>query len=204
MIFILSSASADGNECMTEKFDSQLRAIAKLFRLTGWITFWAQLVLGVISGGILLFASISPRAGNAPGNNAGAGLGIFFAISGLVVLAIGIFIAFRYVRIGRQLDSTNANNRPRKSETVQVVRLGLIVHLVGILLTLIGAQAIVGILLTKSLTVSQVIPGTITQVDPSRIIQPLDIFVVQANTNTVSAHFSGLIGSIWLLNRITK
>ncbi len=191
---------------MTEKFDSQLRAIAKLFRLTGWIAFWSQLVLGVISGGILLFASISPRAGNpnTPANNTGAGLGVFFAISGLVALAVGIFIAFRYVLIGRQLDSANANNRPRKLETVQVVRLGLIVHLVGILLTLIGAQAIVGILLTKSLTVSQVIPGTITQVDPSRVIQPLDIFVVQANTNTVSAHFSGLIGSIWLLNRITK
>lgn len=191
---------------MTEKFDSQLRAIAKLFRLTGWITFWAQLVLGVISGGILLFASISPRAGN-PGstsNNGGAGLGVFFAISGLIALAVGIFIAFRYVLIGRQLDAANANNRPRKLETVQVVRLGLVVHLVGILLTLIGAQAIVGILLTKSLTVSQVIPGTITQVDPSRVIQPLDIFVVQANTNTVSAHFSGLLGSIWLLNRITK
>ncbi len=192
---------------MTEKFDSQLRAIAKLFRLTGWIAFWSQLVLGVISGGILLFASISPRAGNPntpASNNTGAGLGVFFAISGLVALAVGIFIAFRYVLIGRQLDSANANNRPRKLETVQVVRLGLIVHLVGILLTLIGAQAIVGILLTKSLTVSQVIPGTITQVDPSRVIQPLDIFVVQANTNTVSAHFSGLIGSIWLLNRITK
>ena len=192
---------------MTEKFDSQLRAIAKLFRLTGWIAFWSQLVLGVISGGILLFASISPRAGNPntpASNNTGAGLGVFFAISGLIALAVGIFIAFRYVLIGRQLDSANVNNRPRKLETVQVVRLGLIVHLVGILLTLIGAQAIVGILLTKSLTVSQVIPGTITQVDPSRVIQPLDIFVVQANTNTVSAHFSGLIGSIWLLNRITK
>jgi amino acid transporter len=187
---------------MTEKSDSQLRAIAKLFRLTGWITFWAQLVLGVISGGILLFASISPRTGNAA--NPGAGLGVFFAISGLVALAVGIFIAFRYVRIGRQLDSANSNNRPRKLETVQVVRLGLIVHLVGILLTLVGAQAIVGILLTKALTLPQFTGGVYTQLDPSRVIQPLDIFVVQANTNTVSAHFAGLIGSIWLLNRITK
>jgi Protein of unknown function (DUF3611) len=193
---------------MSETSELQLRAIAKLFRLTGWITFWAQLVLGLVSGGILLFASFSAgsRAVSATGtaNNSGAGLGIFFAISGLVVLGIGIFISFRYVRIGRQLDSSNSSNRPRKLETVQVVRLGLMVHLLGILLTLIGAQAIVGILLTKSLTVSQIIPGTITQVDPSRVIQPLDIFVVQANTNTVSAHFAGLVGSIWLLNRITK
>ncbi|NJL63275.1 MAG: DUF3611 family protein [Methylacidiphilales bacterium] len=193
---------------MSETSELQLRAIAKLFRRTGWITFWAQLVLGLVSGGILLFASFSAasRGTGAPGttSNSGAGLGVFFAISGLVALGIGIFISFRYVRIGRQLDSSNPSNRPRKLETVQVVRLGLVVHLVGILLTLIGAQAIVGILLTKSLTVSQIIPGTITQVDPSRVIQPLDIFVVQANTNTVSAHFAGLVGSIWLLNRITK
>ncbi len=188
---------------MTEKLDSQLRAIAKLFRLTGWITFWAQLVLGVISGGILLFANIGPRTGNASGN-AGAGVGVFFAISGLVALGVGLFISFRYIQIGRQLDSANPNNRPRKLETVQVVRLGLIVHLVGILLTIVGAQAIVGVLLTKALTLPQFTGGVYTQLDPSRVIQPLDIFVVQANTNTVSAHFAGLIGSIWLLNRITK
>jgi hypothetical protein len=193
---------------MSEKSDyqsssSQLSAIAKLFRLTGWITFWSQLALGVVSGGILLFASI-PRSTGGTVNNSGAGIGVFFAITGLVALGIGLFISFRYIRIGRQLDSGNPSNRPRKIESVQVVRLGLVVHLVGILLTLVGAQAIVGILLTKSLTVSQVIPGTITQVDPSRVIQPLDILVVQANTNTVSAHFAGLIGSIWLLNRITK
>jgi hypothetical protein len=188
---------------MTEKFDSQLRAIAKLFRLTGWITFWAQLVLGVISGGIILFASIAPRSGT-PGSNPGTGLGLFFAISGLIALAVGIFVAFRYVVIGRQLDSPNVNNRPRKLETVQVVRLGLVVHLVGILLTLVGAQAIVGILIQKSLTLPQFTGGVITGLDPSRVIQSLDIFVVQANTNTVSAHFSGLVGSIWLLNRITK
>ncbi|AFZ00776.1 DUF3611 family protein [Calothrix sp. PCC 6303] len=193
---------------MSEKSDyqsssSQIQAIAKLFRLTGWITFWSQLALGIVSGGILLFASI-PRNTGGTVNNSGAGIGVFFAITGLVALGIGLFISFRYIRIGRQLDSGNPSNRPRKIETVQVVRLGLVVHLVGILLTLVGAQAIVGILLTKSLTVSQVIPGTITQVDPSRVIQPLDILVVQANTNTVSAHFAGLLGSIWLLNKITK
>ena len=197
---------------MSENLDAQSssstrRAIAQTFRLTGQITFWAQLVLGLVSGGILLFATFSANSSpgkGVTGTGSGTGLGIFFAICGLVVLGVGIFISFRYIRIGKQLDSLNSSNHPRKLETVQVVRLGLILHLVGILLTLIGAQAIVGILLTKSLTVSQIIPGTITQVDPSRVIQPLDIFVVQANTNTISAHFAGLLGSIWLLNRITK
>ncbi|MDB9355004.1 DUF3611 family protein, partial [Nodularia spumigena CS-587/03] len=40
--------------------------------------------------------------------------------------------------------------------------------------------------------------------DPTRIISGLDMLVVQANINTVSAHFAGLAVSIWLLNRITR
>lgn len=188
----------------TQSSSSQLRAIAQTFRLTGWISFWTQLVLGVVSGGILLFAILSQRSGNTS-NNPGTGFGAFFAISGLITLAVGIYLAFRYTRIGNQLLSSNSNNRPRKIETVQVLRLALIVHLVGILLTLLGAQAIVGTLLTKSLTLPQLGgTGVYAQIDPSRIIQSLDIFVVQANTNTVSAHFSGLVASIWLLHRITK
>ncbi|MDF5723308.1 MAG: DUF3611 family protein [Rhizonema sp. PD38] len=180
---------------------SQLRAIAQTFRLTGWISFWTQLVLGVISGAVLLFAVFSQRTGTN-NNNPGTGFGVILAVSGLIALAVSIYLAFRYTRIGRQLESSNPSNRPRKIETVQVVRLGLIVHLVGMLVTLLGAEAIVGTLLTKSLTVPQFGGGVLTQVDPSRIIQSLDIFVVQANTNTVFAHFAGLVASIWLLNRI--
>lgn len=181
---------------------SSLRTIAQTFRLTGWISFWIQLVLGVVSGGILLFAVLSQRSGNT--SNPGTGFGAFFAVAGLIALAVGIYLAFRYTQLGNRLESSNPNNRPRKVETVQVVRFAVMVHLVGMLLTLLGAQATVGILLTKSLTVPQFGAGVYTQIDPSKIIQSLDIFVVQANTNTVSAHFAGLVASIWLLQRISK
>ncbi|MBR8833640.1 MAG: DUF3611 family protein [Stigonema ocellatum SAG 48.90 = DSM 106950] len=180
-----------------------LRAIAQTFRLIGWISLWTQLVLGVVSGGILLSATIfSQRSGGT--NNPGTGLGIFLAVCGLITLGVSIYLAFRYTRIGRQLESSNPSNRPRKIETLQVVRFGLMVNLVGILLTLLGAQAINGTLIIKALTLPQLTGGVYTQIDPSRTIQPLDIFVVQANTNTVSAHFASLVASIWLLNRITK
>ncbi|GAB1541108.1 hypothetical protein NUACC21_37780 [Scytonema sp. NUACC21] len=183
---------------------SGLRAIASAFRLTGWISFWTQLVLGVVSGGILLSAVVFSRGGNNS-NNPGTGFGAFFAIAGLIALGVGIYLAFRYTRIGRQLDSSNPSNRPRKIETVQILQLALVVHLVGMLLTLLGAQAIAGTLIVKSLTLPQLGGvGVYTQIDPNRIIQPLDIFVVQANTNTVTAHFAGLVASIWLLNRISK
>ncbi|WP_243146586.1 DUF3611 family protein [Scytonema sp. UIC 10036] len=182
---------------------SGIRAIAQAFRLTGWISFWTQLVLGIVSAGILLSAIVFSRGGNNS-NNPGTGFGAFFAVAGLIALGIGIYLAFRYTRIGRGLDSSNANNRPRKIETVQVLQFALVVHLAGMLLTLLGAQAIAGTLIVKSLTLPQFGVGVYTQIDPNRIIQPIDIFVVQANTNTVTAHFAGLVSSIWLLYRLSK
>jgi hypothetical protein len=180
---------------------SSLRVIGQAFRLTGWISFWIQLVLGVISGIIvLLFAVFSQRAGS-PGNNPGTGFGVFLAVCGLIVLGGGIYIAYRYTRIASQLLSANPNNRPRKSETVQVLRLGLWINLGGTLVTLLGAQAIVGTLVARSIS-----PQAITTqiFDPTRIISGLDMLIVQANVNTVSAHFAGLVASLWLLNRVNR
>jgi hypothetical protein len=180
---------------------SQFRAIGQRFLTTGWISFWIQLVLGVISAIIVLLFTIFSQREGSPSNNPGTGFGIFLAVCGLITLGVGIYIAFRYTRIGIQLLSSNPNNRPRKIETVQVLRFGLVVNLVGILLTLLGAQAIVGTLVARSIS-----PQAITTqlFDPNRIISGLDMLVVQANTNTVTAHFAGLVGSIWLLNRISK
>lgn len=179
-----------------------IQQIAKEFRIVGWIGFWAQLVLGVVSAVIVLvFAIFGQRAGNS--NSPGTGFGIFLAICGLVTLGVSIYLAFRYTRLGNQLQSSNPNNRPRKIETVQVLRLGVIVSLVGILLTLLGAQTIVGTLTAKAISQpgfgAYPIPGS-----QSSFINGLDMFVIQANTNTVTAHFAGLLASLWLLNRINK
>ncbi|MCX7594662.1 MAG: DUF3611 family protein [Fischerella sp.] len=180
---------------------SRRQEIAKIFRLVGWISFWIQLVLGVVSAIIVLLYAIFSQRPGSPSNNPGSGLGVFLAVCGLVTLGGGIYLAFRYTRIGRRLLSPNPINHPSKLETVQVLRLGLMVNLIGMLLTLLGAQAIVGTLVARSIS-----PQAITTqlFDPNRIISGLDMLVVQANTNTVSAHFAGLVGSIWLLNRLTR
>jgi Protein of unknown function (DUF3611) len=75
------------------------------------------------------------------------------------------------------------------------------INLGGMLVTLLGSQAIVGTLVARSISPQAV---TTQLFDPTRIISGLDMLVVQANINTVSAHFSGLVVSIWLLNRITR
>lgn len=188
---------------MSEQLDNQssskVRFIGQNFRITGWISFILQLVLGVVSALLLLvFVIFSPRT-RIPSNSGETGFGVFLAICGLVALGISIYLAFRCKNIGRQLQSTNPSNRPRKVETVKVLQLALIINLVGMLLTLLGAQATIGLLLVK-VSSSQPIA---TQIDPNRITAQ-DLFAVQANTNIITAHFVGLIASSWLLNRITR
>ncbi|MGD1910163.1 MAG: DUF3611 family protein [Rivularia sp. (in: cyanobacteria)] len=191
---------------MSEQLDNQsssskVRSIGQNFRITGWISFVLQLVLGVVSALLLLVFVIFGRGVASPSSNANTGFGVFLAICGLVTLGISIYLAFRCKNIGRQLQSTNPSNRPRKNETVKTLQLALTVNFVGMLLTLLGAQATIGLLLVK-VSSSQAVT-TLGVVDPNRITAQ-DLFAVQANTNTITAHFVGLVASIWLLNRITR
>lgn len=185
----------------TPSSSSTVQAIAKNFRLTGWISFWVQLVLGVVSAIIVLLFAIFSQRPNSANNNPGTGFGVFLAVCGILILCGGIYLAYRYTIIGQQLQSPNPKNRPRKTETLEVLRLGLWINLVGMLVTLLGSQAIVGTLVARSISPQA---ATTQLFDPTRIISGLDMLVVQANINTVSAHFAGLAVSIWLLNRITR
>ncbi len=185
----------------TPSSSSTVQAIAKNFRITGWISFWVQLVLGVVSAIIVLLFAIFSQRPNSANNNPGTGFGVFLAVCGILILGGGIYLAYRYTIIGNQLQSPNTKNRPRKSETLEVLRLGLWINLVGMLVTLLGSQAIVGTLVARSISPQA---ATTQLFDPTRIISGLDMLVVQANINTVSAHFAGLAVSIWLLNRITR
>ena len=180
-----------------QSFSSKVRSIGQNFRITGWISFVLQLILGIVSSLLLFVFTIRPPG--TPASSAETGFGVFLAICGIVALGISVYLAFRCKNIGRLLQSNNPNNRPRKSEAVKTLQLALTVNLVGMLLTLLGAQAIVGSLVFKA--ARQV---GVTFANPNGFITAQDMFVVQANANTITAHFVGLVASIWLLNRITR
>ncbi|MBE9180790.1 DUF3611 family protein [Oculatella sp. LEGE 06141] len=190
---------------MSSKSDSYtlppaVRRVVSAFRIAGWVGFWGQLVLAIISSLVLLFA-VSSLTGRGA-NNAGTGAGFFFAICGLILLYAGAYWSFRYTRLSRQLRTSNAQARPKRGDAIQAVRIGLSINLVGMLLTLLGAQAIVGLLLAKSLSQPQ---GAIYSAErTTQFVQSLDIFVVQANTNTVLAHFVGLAASLWLVRCLSR
>ncbi len=188
----MSDSGINGNTPQTvKKIAAQLRRI-------GWVGFWLQLVLAVVSTLIFLFAIPFASTG---ASNPGTGGSLLFAIGGLLVLYGSTFWSFRYVTIARKLK--NPDLRPKKIETIKTIRWGIMASLTGMGLSVLGAESIAGTLLGKSLSLAQ--PFAVYSPDAlSKIIQPLDIFIVLANTHTITAHFIGMLGSLMLLSQITK
>jgi len=163
---------------------------------------WTQVVLGAVSTTIFLFAVLSANLGqNTP--DPGTGGSLFFAICALLAVYFSVYQAWRYSKIGRALANSNSALRPKRTDTIKTVRLGLLGSLVGLLLSIVAAQAITGALVAKSLNQGQGIavfnPETF-----NRLIQPLDMFVVLANTHTITAHFVGIVVSLWLLEESNR
>lgn len=192
---------------MSSRIDSlppAIRRVSNMFRITGWASFWAQTVLGVIATLVLLFAGSTlslQRGANRP--NPETGLGLFFAGLALVALFAGAYWAFRYKRLSNQLTSPKSTYRPKPSDAIRLLRIGLFINLGGMLLGIIGAQAIAGSLLAKALVQPQG-GGFYTPQNITQFLQSIDIFVVQANTNIIMAHFIGLVASLWLLQFMGK
>ncbi len=168
--------------------------VVTAFRLGGWIAFWVQLSLAAASCLVLLFALSGRNFSSAA--NTGITIGIFWAVCAVVALGFGIYLAFRYTRIAKRLLNPNPDLHPKKSDTLQILRLAVIIGLVGILLSLLGAGATVGVLVAKS--ISQ--PPGVAITDPNKIIRALDVFVEVANINCLTGHFIGVVTSLGLLN----
>lgn len=174
-----------------------IRTIATTFRILGWIGFWAQLAMVFISGLALIFAN-SGRS-FSPDTHPGTGVGIFWAICGILLLVAGIVFDFRYVRIARGLlHEPGAVLHPKRIDTIRLLRFGAFLGFIGMLTALLGSGASVGVLVAK--TVSQ--PPGVAIINPDKIVRALDVFVVLANLNLIAAHLIGTVISFWLLDRV--
>ncbi|MFM7578208.1 MAG: DUF3611 family protein, partial [Microcystaceae cyanobacterium] len=96
--------------------------------------------------------------------------------------------------------NVDAPTHPRRADILKIIRWGLMVNLIGMGLAIIGAASISGIVLVKSLSIPQ---GTLAA-NPKQFVQSIDLLAIQANTNTIIAHFTGLLSSLWLLDRLDK
>lgn len=186
----------------------QVERIARQMARASWISFWIQVVLGVIASVILIFASptLITRTRTAMGTvdvapNPGAASGFALAAIALIVLAVSIYQAFLNTKHARRLQAPKGN-RPSRADTIRRLRLGVMVNLFGLGVALVGAESITGQLIGKALMQSN--PFNVGMFDPSKFVQALDILVVLGNTHGMFAHFCSLAISLWLIDRISK
>jgi len=188
---------------MAEKqsLEAKLERIGNVLRLTGWVGLSLQIGFGAISVLLLMFAiagrsfsqntAVLPSVGvNVnPGTAPGIGVGSFWAVCGILALLGGIYLAFLQTRFSKCLRHADTMKHPAKSEVMNVLRLGAIVGLVGMLLTILGGGATLGVLLSKA--ISQ--PQGVAIYDPTRMIRSIDIMVAMANMSGIAANFVGAV-----------
>lgn len=125
-------------------------------------------------------------------------------------------LARRLVRqIGRNSNNNNSNNnnsKKKKSKSTNIIQskvnvanllrrtihVGCILNLLGLLTSIAGAQVIVGTLAAKSMQVFVAAGSGVVGGGGLQTLQPLDVLIVQANTNILSSHFVSLVCLLYL------
>ncbi|MFM7448706.1 MAG: DUF3611 family protein [Leptolyngbyaceae cyanobacterium] len=167
---------------------------AEALRRFGWIGFWAQVVLFFVSAVILLFAIADPSFNI----NFRSLFRLLPTLGSLIMLGYAIFWIWRYIKLSRDLLSSNPSRHHSRAEISQSLEKGVTINLISLTLTLIAAQTVVGSLMIKTLTM----PAGIAVADAGRLVDPLDVFVVQACLFLIIAGVLGIAVSFRLLKQI--
>ncbi|MGK3733943.1 MAG: hypothetical protein ACI8RD_002063 [Bacillariaceae sp.] len=197
------------------KVDDLVQLVSLRMRRVTFLSWWAQMILTVVSSVTLLFtrnvmnldtaSSVAGMASAAATSaNRAALLPNYFLAGSSIALSFGsVFWTWATRRLSRRLlrkptTRIQAANMLRKSITV-----GVWLNLIGMLLALFGAGQIIGSLAIKVLTTSTG-AATVYQQGGVMLLQPLDILVVQANNNTIFSHFCSLAAYLFLGRSISQ
>ncbi|PSC69013.1 TIC chloroplastic isoform A [Micractinium conductrix] len=183
--------------CLLVKED--MLRVGTALRNIGWMSFWGQLALTTVSTVILLFSSGS----NAAAAGTGALPFSFIDVATLVGVLCGYistFLAWSYTTTGRKLGMLQ---EVRMTSISGKILANSYLNLIGMGATIIALQATVGSLVAKTLQTASAGAFYSAQRAGTPPVA-LDVFSVQACTNTIMAHFVGMIFSTWLLGVLDK
>jgi hypothetical protein len=169
---------------------------SRAFGAASWFSWWSQLILSVISTVTLVFANAVRGSANP-------------LLSGLLLSACGVasgfvstFWMWGYKGFSKRLLRAEVDPTQLATQARRSLRLGITINLVGMALTLLSAEQIIGLLAAKSLTMGLNPASSGPYVAGlASTIQPLDLLILQANTNTLLSLYVGLCTSLWLRQR---
>tara|TARA_B100000524_G_scaffold205761_2_gene107513 strand:+ start:372 stop:1139 length:768 start_codon:yes stop_codon:yes gene_type:complete len=162
----------------------------------GWISWWPQIVLSVVSAVLLLFTDSVRR----PALDAAVLVGRSLALAGIAASFAGVFFTWSFTRLARRFEKKPPSIADATSRASRLISISTAVNLAGMAISIIGAECIVGTLAAKSLTQG----ATLLMGAGATPIQALDVLVVQANTNTLAAQFFGLLASMRMQRAVNQ
>lgn len=170
--------------------EASIPKLRSALKTIGWFSWWSQIILSTISAVLLIFANsvtTNPTALTIVGRA--------LALSGLAAAIASTLWTVSYGRLAAKLGREVPMESTKASEkAASIAAVGTTINIVGMLLCLLGAEAIVGTLAAKALTQATVTTGALV----SSAVQPLDMLIVQANTNTIVVHFISLCANMRL------
>jgi len=180
---------------------AETRALAFHLRIFGWLGFWSQLCLGVVSV-LLLVVTASSQYYSASSLHIrflSWAQGVFWAHFATALLALTVIGFYYCTRLAKGLrgglDPTSCQHRITR--LVSGINFG---SSLGLTIAILGTAFSIALLIAK--TVAQ--PPGIAITDPQKIVRAVDVFVLLANFNIVVAHFVGILTCLWMLNRVHR
>lgn len=188
-----------------------IKASRALWRV-GWVSWWIQLILTIIAAVILVFSFSFPGVNHRASASA---VGFILAFIGVFIAFVSLFWTYSYTRLSLWLNDVSKPVEQITSKINSRLRIGMVVALVGLIVSLTGLQAIVGTLLARLLGTgfatapltayhSHATAGAGGLVPGAGIVQPVDILIVQASANSMMALVTALTATIWLRSRQKK
>jgi hypothetical protein len=184
-------AAPSGNLTVKQK---EMLKLGTALRNIGWLSFWGQLILTTVSAVILLFSTGVTSQGTLSVNP--------IDICTFIGVACGVIttsLSWTWIRAGRRLGFLQ---EVKLQQCVATVLACTNLNLVGMGAAILGLQATVGSLVSKTLTTAAggYYAGPRAQAPPVAF----DVFSVQACANTIMAHFVGMVLANWLLRTVNK
>ena len=128
--------------------------------------------------------------------------GLYFILFGLVAGYFTTVWSLGVVRLGDKLrkGAKDLDVVPPRTDVIRTLSTGVTVNVIGLGATIVGLQATTGMLFAKTLTAAAQMPMYGAPVVGTGVA--LDIFLVQAASNSMLAHWFGLAVSLWLLRTV--
>ena len=183
---------------------SYLRNASKSLRRVSWFSWWSQVILTSVSGVILGFARRTlVQRSTALSSPAGGASSFFLSGIGLLVSAVSIVWTWgNGSRLSQRLMKRPVSRAKAANMLRRAVRVGVTINMVGLLVHLLAAEEIVGTLALQVLTSSP--SRSVMGGFPEGLVQPLDVLVVQANTNSLLSHFCSLASLLFYTKQIDQ